>query len=670
MEFHGPVTTVRIYPMYYESEEQQTQILDLLKRNPGIDEVWFSTLEGNDSMAKHAELAEMSAAFAEKVRALGVRVSLQLSSCIGHFAAPRTADGFPWTEDDLMVDSYGKTVSGICCPTSKTFVDWTGKALALYCAKIHPDSAYIDDDLRFQNHGAIHDACFCHRCLDAFAEFAGKRYSREELTALLDSDSRESIRLQWVKFHRIQMADFCREISEAVHAASPETEMGLQTANSEMGYNGWNFELCYKAMAEATGRPCRVRIGSGVWNDYNPHTFLRKGLLTGCDVADARASGAVGVMTMEIENCPCNATSKSNYAMQLEAALCMAYGCNSSSMQSGSLWEAGGECMEKFFRMYSSNHAYFSMLSGISRESVNAGLNLVVNDEFMENPKNPEKPYEWYVFQVDDAEEFVQFGIPLMFNRQLAASGGNASLVTLNSAKSMTKENFMRCLRDGALLTGNAYLELQRRGLVDFAKVKAECAHELNMSCTRLTEHPINGDGAHASWRGFLFPDTVAFTPECSSKAQPLAVYADDKAGRLAAWCLESDYGKMAVFGVSGNFSRQINPWQIEMLRNLADWVGQAPMPARLNGWLPLVAIPATDKSGKVCAVTVVNAGIEPCADAVLEIRNPVGTSLSWFRMGDEQKRIGVEQRTDGQSTIRVKLPELGAWQIATVVCG
>ena len=108
-------------------------------------------MHSNESMEKHLDDAKLSADLAGEIRKLDVKVSLQLSACIGHFGAQTFPDGFQAGQEDLLVDEKGVSAPGISCMTSKEFQEWTARALLIYCREIRPDAVYIDDDVRFQN---------------------------------------------------------------------------------------------------------------------------------------------------------------------------------------------------------------------------------------------------------------------------------------------------------------------------------------------------------------------------------------------------------------------------------------------------------------------------------------------------------------------------------------
>ena len=196
MKDQKPLTMLRIYEDwvdFYKGDEDIARIVRLLREHPGlIDDIWLSTLHLNQSFEEHRKCAADMKKRAEAIRAEGVSVSMQISEFIGHFGGSTFEGGYAGSTEDMMVGSSGETVPGIHCPSSPSFLKHVAGAVGIYIEAVHPSVVYIDDDLRFDNHGAIQYGCFCERCLKGFAEFSGKSRTREELVRILNDRSRRS----------------------------------------------------------------------------------------------------------------------------------------------------------------------------------------------------------------------------------------------------------------------------------------------------------------------------------------------------------------------------------------------------------------------------------------------------------------------------------------------
>ena len=652
-----PLTTVRIYTMKYaglDTPEKQKVLFDNLDRFGAVDEVWLSTLEGNNSMADHRKFIENLKYTAGELRKRGILVSIQLSSCVGHFGAPLCEDGFPWTDDDLMVDSEGRKVDGVCCLTGEAFTAWTGDVLALYCRELEIHAAFIDDDVRFHNHGAVQEGCFCRRCLERFAAMTGRKYTREELARLLNSEKDSPIRRQWVEFHTQEIARFCGEIARRVHAASPNTVMGLQTCHAEEFYNCWDFSPVYRAMAEATGHPARVRVGGGAWYDFVPTELLRKPLISGCDASDARECGCVDLVTSEMESCPCTVTNKSAYSSALEAAMHLAYGCTSVAFQSGPLWYSGEAAMEDFFRLISQWRGVYEKLAEGARKYRIAGLNLVYAPGYVDAPAGGGAEC-WWLLNPNPLTYLQYIGLPVFFSKRRQDAPG---IITENSAMGMDRETLARQLKNGLLLSGNAFLRLSEAGLMDFTGVKAS---NQNIFPFVFHEHdPLNGAAAgRESACTSLEGPCVGFDLR-GSGARVLATYDKPVPGfETAAWALEGEWGRLAVIGYPGEFTRCLHTAELGLLRNIADWLGKEPMPLRLTGFETLTVVPETDDAGRFRMAAIVNCGIAPRENIRLEVRRPAAGRLLWLRPGEAP--VEPEFTRQGE-TLTVTLPRMDAW--------
>ena len=221
MKDQKPLTMLRIYEDwvdFYKGDEDIARIVRLLREHPGlIDDIWLSTLHLNQSFEEHRKCAADMKKRAEAIRAEGVSVSMQISEFIGHFGGSTFEGGYAGSTEDMMVGSSGETVPGIHCPSSPSFLKHVAGAVGIYIEAVHPSVVYIDDDLRFDNHGAIQYGCFCERCLKGFAEFSGKSRTREELVRILNDRSRATeLRRQWTDFAQKRLADAARVIAGAV----------------------------------------------------------------------------------------------------------------------------------------------------------------------------------------------------------------------------------------------------------------------------------------------------------------------------------------------------------------------------------------------------------------------------------------------------------------------
>ena len=667
-----PLTTLRLSSWTFDTPEKRARIFRMLDKYGSVDEVWLCSIDGIKSFAEHKKDLEHFKKFAEGLRKRGIAVTVQLTSTVGHFGGAGTEkmgvsltgekSPFPWTEDDLLVGHDGLTAPGSCCPSSPRFAQWCGDVLALYCKELQPLAAYIDDDLRFHSHGPIEQACCCRRCLDRFSKMTGRKWTRAQVQKMLESKKDQPMRRQWVELHTQIMADFCRTAGEKIHAVSPKTHLGLQTQHAKLFYTCWDFSPVYKAMKESTGLPARVRIGGGSWNDFTPQFIARKSFISGCDIDDARACGSVDLVTCEEECYPRTVMNKTAHAKALESALHLASGGNSLSYHTNELWEDRDAVMEEVFRMLETWRPLFERLRDLAAKYRFDGVTALFQDGVVASPDHG--IYKWFMFWAEESEELHLATLPVRLSKRASQEGGNPGFLTQEAARGMTKETFDRFLRSGIVMTGNAYLELQKLGLTKEFGVKGAPSP---FSVARFLTGP--GKGATLRLAG---QKAVGFTFGKNCKAEPLlaltrtASDAPDAAnGRISvgAWRLETPKGRIAVVGAPGNFSRYLSGYALDLYRDLFDWVGARPVSVRLEEPVSAVLIPLADEKGRLRAVSILNSGIEPRTGLKLHVRRPFGVKGAWLQAGKPAVTLRGKKAKDGSAVFT--LPELGAWQFS-----
>ena len=645
-----PLVTLRIY----HSEGWRGKLGDLLSKWNCFDELWFRTPNALFTRDAHREASAAIVEMGRKAREAGCAVTLEIGEILGHFALSPDKMGLKYTRDDLMVGSDGAVNEGTCCLASEAFRNYVADTVEQYCRDFRYDCVYIDDDMRPRDHGAIQQGCFCRRCLAQFSKRTGHDWSREELADIIRSKEEQPLRAEWIAFHAETVSDFLAGLGRRIRDVSPGTHLAFENMNAtECFYDFDDVRKLYAAIHESTGVPARVRIGGDRWTDYEPRIFIKRSLLFGGDAQDARECGDVDVITQEIENHPQSSTSRSHYSMLLEAALGMAYGCNSTTFQLVRLPETGDDRIAHFLDMLAGFHPLYATLREFADKGRTAGLTLPRTDGFaLQGGKyNP----WWYVFQPEDAENLAYLGIPVLI-RIAAHDGGDGPIVlTAEAAKGLSREDFQRFYRRGLLLSGNAFLELERRGFTQFTGVTGRT------DFTAANDHLLSSgaQGAHLRWNAAIQP--VAFVLPEGGAAEPLAKYDEDSADLTSAWRFEDENGRMAVLGAPGDFWTHVNRPYLELVRDLCDWLGKAPMPVRLHEPVLMTAIPTVDDDGRFLSTALLNCGIEPQTDFAVTVRRPAGERLRWLLPGQPPQSLPMEKQ-DGE--VLVRIPRLEAWQL------
>lgn len=222
----------------------------------------------------------MKSVVAPALRETGVSYQLNFQMLLGalSYDLDMRAD-YDW---DCLVNQYGEETLGCACPLSKKFRRAMGEMLELW-ASTKPDVIWIDDDFRMHNHGLsggeLDFYCYCDTHLNKFAEFIGKRYSRDELVAeILTPGAPAPLRLQWQKFLGNTMTETAAWINKCIQGVSPETRIALMTSmpdvHSAEGRNWKELLMSLSGKYTPMTRPmCEIYTGTGVPVKDNACTY-------------------------------------------------------------------------------------------------------------------------------------------------------------------------------------------------------------------------------------------------------------------------------------------------------------------------------------------------------------------------------------------------------------
>jgi hypothetical protein len=180
------------------------------------------------------------------------------------------------------VDITGQSATGYRCLLSrKTRAAAAANLLAL--AKSGVERIFLDDEVRLDWHPATNRVesshfCFCPIHLRAFGQRLGRRISREDLAAALQSDRPEArgLREEWLAFKRDTFLEFVTYCREQVHRHYPSLRLGQMTTFSYFQVlGGVTFTEHVKAWAGLHRPLCRPAQG---WYGDQIRTGLYFGL--------------------------------------------------------------------------------------------------------------------------------------------------------------------------------------------------------------------------------------------------------------------------------------------------------------------------------------------------------------------------------------------------------
>lgn len=181
----------------------------------------------------------------------GIVVSVNNWIEMGH--ADRGRHLLPDQNFTTMVDIDGRASTVIPCPLCKNWRAYFTEYVTLLCKELEPDTYWIEDDFRLMNHAPLRSAgCFCDLHMADYNKRLGTSYTREEfIQKLLAPGKCNRERQAWLDSNRDVMVDLADEITRAVKAASPKTDVAIMTSGPEqhcMEARDW------KALFDAIGR--------------------------------------------------------------------------------------------------------------------------------------------------------------------------------------------------------------------------------------------------------------------------------------------------------------------------------------------------------------------------------------------------------------------------------
>lgn len=642
--------------------QKDTAFIDSLiaeiKNHPDCcDEVWFATDYGFPPLPKHEKSAAALRESAEKFRAAGVRVSLQLSNSIGHGQYMRSQDCTGLVSENSpvgkMVDADG-TVADYCfCWNDEYFRNYTYTALRYYLKSVKPHTVWVDDDLRATNHAPVSHGCFCDGCIEKFNSRYGTAFDREGLVNAIHRDI--ETRKKHIEFLRDTLADFTYGLGRVIHEELPECNMGLQgCANG--GYTGYGYEHIFDAMKNATGlNPCS-RPGGGAYNDNSPKDFINKSIFIAYQ--NLMLPPYVEDRRPEIENLPDVVYGKSIAGTCLETTCYLA---NGNTAMSYALLMNDYEPMSWHGEMlgaFSVQRKYWEKLANISKRGTREGL----TPYFPKTAYLAESKEKW-----DYSKEEIFFteglnycAIPVAFTNK------EATVYVINGriAERLNDEEIKYLLSKPVVCDGEAVSVLHKRGYIknmDAERVSVQERREI------FAEHPANKGFEKRTWGGQIWRQ---YDWELKGEAESIiSEYFTESGGGfnklgIASAVFTTEKGaKWAAFGFD-MWERTKSTQKRNQLLNTCKYLCGKGFSAELETPLQAVVMPSVDEHGKCIAVSIINCTAAKSGTLKLKIREPHGEKFTFMSMTSPEISLDCEITADGGYLLT--LPDIDGWSVGT----
>lgn len=659
-----PFLTQRLWEVHKSPDELEALLALLTQQRDACDEVWFATEYGFPPLALHQAAAQQMAAAAERIRALDIVPSLQISNTLGHgeYLKYLNFDGIEWQR---MVGADGEETPYSNCPRDPDFHAYLDASTRAYCAW-QPASVWIDDDLRMQHHGRVAYGCFCHHCLTLFNQAVSGAYTREALVAALNAPGADiAVRRAWLAFGRESMATVSRVIVMAVHAVAPACRLGLQHGDPSWGgYNGPDMVPVFETLARVSGQAAGSRPGGGFYIDHAPRGLLHKAFFAALQIN--RLPPCVNDVRVEVENLPGAVSGKSARGTALEATLALAYGCTGLTFTPLMFLHEEMAWHDRLLGELTAWRPFWQRYCEAAAGTAPAGMAVALGRHFNERPlRSDEPPFAWASCDIGGVSNLLTVGLPLCWDRERAP----AVLLHPNAVDGLTDDEVRALLGCGVVTDGETFHRLQQRGLTDTLPLSVTPVDEKEAT-ERFTDDPLNGAfvGRYIGLTALSlsFP-AYALTPRGACRVLNRFERADGKPGAVAtAACETPAGGRWVVFG-NGCWSPVVTTARRAQMLAAADWAAAGRLPVLLETATQVALVPRCNAMGRVGSVVLLNCSLDATPELRLRVRRACGEQATWVTPDGVTHTVTLAAAADCDETV-VIVPGLPAWGVGVLL--
>lgn len=655
--------SLRLYD-HHKDEAIFEELLSVLSHNRNAcDEIWLTTDAGFPPLEVHRQNAFKMAAAAERLRKNGLIASLQIGNTLGHgdFIKFMDFSGITWQR---MVGHDGAESPYCNCPRDPEFLNYMETLTHMYC-EWQPDTVWIDDDLRMNNHASVTWGCFCNKCVTAFCRSLGKLYTRDALVQKINEAGRWDIRKKWLEFNSQSLGLVIEAIAKAVASVSPATDIGLQSAAWDFNsYSGKFYHSVSEAVQKLTGRKMKCRpggSGEGYYSDHNPSLMLNKALYI--NNSNNLLKDCIDDSRPEIESFPHTAMSKTPHGLAVESALYLAHGCNALTYAIMVLPHERPAFFGDILSTLGKWRPFWERYLEHNRNTVPGGVTVCYNGNQCERPLyENERPFEWTKMVYPGMGMMTSFGLPLTFYGNQPVNLLHPDVVDGYSERELAE------LFAGGVITDGAVIDkLSQRGLGHLTGVEAENTSD-RIFAERLTHDPLNGVYSESLWHQFVPPGSMGrlklYTSNPGTRIIGEYINYDRSTCGMASMLAQTPAGgRLAVFGY--------NPWEpvVSSARRhqilaACDWVSGGKLPVRVDKPVRLVAVPRVDQNGVLHSVLFLNASIDHTPETPVRVRNPAGPQAEW--LDKDCKAVSMAYSTQNNEH-SVTIPSIAPWDIGVL---
>ncbi|MBO5070512.1 MAG: hypothetical protein J6C37_09145 [Roseburia sp.] len=642
----------------YEAQKKTDYIdglIEQIKKNPGgVDEVWVATDYGYPPIETHRKNGIWLKEIADRLREVGVRVSLQISNSLGHgtVVAARDCSGLVYEGSPVtkMVDADGTKAEYCFCPNDEHFKQYMLDMLAAHAA-ILPDCVWVDDDFRTTNHAPVKYGCFCENCIAKFNSENGFLFSRTELVNSINDDNSD-VREKWLAFSRKTWHDLMLDMCKFFMTLSPDSAFGLQDSPRETYMVGYGREHIYSAILEGTGKAPRCRPGGGAYNDNSPAEFLVKGAEV--DFQMSVLPEYVSFICPEVENMPYTMYSKSINGTCMETTLYFSRGATAMALNTMMHDFEPMEWHGKLFGTCAAWKKYWGKMIAYNKESHRTGLALVYGKEAWKYSVD-DTPFSWGHLPVEGFR-FADVSIPMVCKNE-----GDVFLLHKNHATRLTDEEVRCYMAKPCMIDAETLHSFEKRGFRFSVTTKKVDTYA---DAYVFAEHALNKGFENGLYPpAYLTGSVYTIDGEC----EPLTYLPDTKADGtkevLAALIKTEGGATWAVFGDGFDHTLIASNLRSLYIRVL-DAIAERPISAVQETHFKTQIYTRENKSGKTTCVSILNRTIGDSGELKIRIRRPAGTTFTFMTGTNIEMTLTPIYEGDD---VCITIPNIAGWNTATI---
>ncbi len=654
-----------------------------VKDNPGsCDEVWLSSDYGFPKIETHIKAAEVLKNAAAKLRAAGLRVSLQISNTIGHgqYMSSEDCSGLVYENSTVekMVGHDGTTADYCFCWNGKNFREYTFSYIKEYVERIKPYCVWVDDDLRASNHNPVEYGCFCDDCIKRFNSIYGSSFTRDELVKEINFGDK-IWRERHVNFIRCSLYDFTYEMGKVIHEVSPESRMGYQYGINKM-IIGYNCNFIFDAMYKATGFAPLSRPGGGAYDDHDINTFIEKG--EALDTLNMMLPDYVKDKRPEIESLPDIVYGKSIGGTCFETSYYLASGNNAMSY---AMLMNDYEPMSWHSQMlsaFSKHRAYWEKLSKGVNNTQQGGFVYAISK--VGHMRDIEELMEYSYPCFDRVRNFRYLGFSVAMKEK--ALNDEVRLLHCDNAENMSDEEITELMNCPVITDGKTVNMLNKRGFS--LPVDAKPVNTLTLSeC--FTDHIVNNGMVSRRWNG-QFCDSYSYEiiAKDSSQVEVLSEYIKvtspdtpdnecvytansgvkkyKKINKIANAVFTTQKGaKWAVFGFD-MWSRTVSTEKRDIYLNAAAYISGHRQPAEIVTPIKALMQSRVNSRGELTQVSITNITVADSGEIKLKVLKPASFKAVLMGQGKTETELNLKP-AEADGLFEITIDNLKPWSVTTV---